>query len=124
MTKRVNNQPWIDRLEKMGACQEALDWCRADTAYQTLQDAWVNCHRGEWMIWLGGGLSRSDDIAGAWARWCQLDMGRFLREDERSDEVDQASRVLARAVRSHFPVAQDSWFDEWHSIAPSPIEAK
>ena len=40
---------WIERLEAIGACCEAIDWCKTQSDKQT---AWENCGRGYWMLWL------------------------------------------------------------------------
>ena len=44
-------QEWIKPIKKLGACEEALEWCED---YETLEDAWANCKRGDWMLWLLG----------------------------------------------------------------------
>jgi hypothetical protein len=45
---------WIKSLVKMGACKDALEWWGR---YPSLKDAWQNCERGDWMLWLVGKLS-------------------------------------------------------------------
>ncbi|MDI6808939.1 MAG: hypothetical protein QME66_08170, partial [Candidatus Eisenbacteria bacterium] len=37
-------------LENMGACAEAITW----VGHRTLERAWAECERGDWMIWLVG----------------------------------------------------------------------
>ena len=41
----------IDRLNELGACSEAIEWCRGREA------AWDACERGDWMLWLCGRLA-------------------------------------------------------------------
>ncbi len=36
-------------LEELDACDEAVDWSKK---YQTLPKAWIECPRGDWLIWL------------------------------------------------------------------------
>jgi len=36
------------QLIEMKACQEAIDW----VGERTIQQAWKDCHRGDWMLWL------------------------------------------------------------------------
>lgn len=43
-----------DTLRSLGACSEARKWA-AD--YKTAADAWQNCRRGDWMLWLLGKVS-------------------------------------------------------------------
>ena len=40
---------WTDRLKKLNACPEAVVWAKR---YATFEDAWVECDRGDWMLWL------------------------------------------------------------------------
>jgi hypothetical protein len=37
-------------LQKIGACQEAIDW----VGKKTFKTAWVECERADWMLWLVG----------------------------------------------------------------------
>jgi len=45
---------WIKTLKEMGACGNALAWCKG---YESLAEAWADCQRGDWMLWLLGKLS-------------------------------------------------------------------
>jgi hypothetical protein len=47
---------YIDLLISIGACRDAVEWCRG---HPTLEAAWAVCERGEWMLWLLGRLDRS-----------------------------------------------------------------
>ena len=44
----------IEQLKRLGACQEAVTW--ADQ-HPDMAAVWVNCGRGDWMLWLCGKLS-------------------------------------------------------------------
>jgi len=39
-------------LTRLGACHEAREWA----AGKTLKQAWNECHRGDWLLWLAGML--------------------------------------------------------------------
>ena len=41
----------IIKLKKLEACQEAIDYAKG---FETLQDAWDACERGDWMLWFIG----------------------------------------------------------------------
>ncbi len=41
----------IDYLKKLDACPEAIPWV---AQFDTLQQAWNVCERGDWMLWLVG----------------------------------------------------------------------
>ena len=51
---------WIDKLIRLHACSDAVSWCRT---YDSLDDAWQSCTRGDWMLWLLGRLSGSGSKA-------------------------------------------------------------
>ena len=39
----------VDNLKKLGACSEAVEWAATQ---KSMKDAWANCERGDWMLWL------------------------------------------------------------------------
>ena len=45
---------WIKELKKRRPCREALAWAKA---YDSLEEAWQSCERGDWMLWYAGMLS-------------------------------------------------------------------
>jgi hypothetical protein len=45
---------YILKIKKLGACEEAVLDARN---YQTSQELWNKCERGDWMLWLIGKLS-------------------------------------------------------------------
>jgi hypothetical protein len=47
---------WTDKLVKLGACPNAVEWARA---YPSLAAAWKACERADWMLWLAGRLCRT-----------------------------------------------------------------
>jgi len=49
---------WIDNLIKVGACRDALEWSKD---FDSLEEAWQKCERGDWMLWLAGKLSGNSD---------------------------------------------------------------
>lgn len=40
-------------LKKLGACHEAVDWTKG----KTLAEAWQQCDRADWMLWLCGRMA-------------------------------------------------------------------
>lgn len=48
---------WAEELEKIRACQEAIDWAKG---YPSLEEAWMTCERGDWMLWLAGKCCETD----------------------------------------------------------------
>jgi len=41
----------INYLKKLNACNDAVEWAKQ---FKSLQEAWDNCERGDWMLWLLG----------------------------------------------------------------------
>ena len=51
----MDHATWVDDdLVALGTCGDALDWARG---YDTAQEAWDACERGDWMLWLLGMLA-------------------------------------------------------------------
>jgi hypothetical protein len=41
-------------LKKLSACSEGIEFA---SNYETIEQAWNNCQRGDWMLWLAGKLN-------------------------------------------------------------------
>ena len=46
-------QDFINKLEQLDACSEAIRWVETQ---ETIEQAWQNCERGDWLLWLIGKL--------------------------------------------------------------------
>ena len=46
-----------NKLEKLNACTEAIEWVKTR---KSAIDAWTNCGRGDWMLWLAKRLNVDD----------------------------------------------------------------
>ena len=46
-------QDFINKLEELDACSEAIGWVETQ---ETIEQAWQNCERGDWLLWLIGKL--------------------------------------------------------------------
>lgn len=51
---------FLDKLEKLNACPEALDW--VGTHSDSPGVMWVKCKRADWMLWLAIKTSKTDDL--------------------------------------------------------------
>lgn len=49
--ERGNQVNYIEKIKSLDACGDAIAWLRKKN-YPTLQEAWDNCERGDWMLWL------------------------------------------------------------------------
>ncbi len=58
----MNNtkQKWLSDLIKLDPCPEAVEWAKS---YESPDDAWAKCKRGDWMLWVAGRLSEDANSA-------------------------------------------------------------
>ena len=125
-------------LTRLDACREAREWA----AGKTLEQAWAECPRGDWMLWLAGLLDidrkvlvqaacacarlalphvpesetrplKAIETAEAWTR------GEATIEDVRAAadaaweaEAARAAREAARAARAAWAAADAAWAAE------------
>lgn len=94
-----------EELTKIDACKEAIEW----VGDRTLEQAWNECERGDWMLWLA--QKNGVDIRPltlAKARCAKLVV--HLMEDERSVKaVEIAERFgLGQATRKELGDAADA----------------
>lgn len=76
-------------LKKLDACLPALEWVATQKDYK---DAWQNCERGDWMLWLAKKL-KVDDRKLTLAKFKCANQVRHLLEDQRSlAALDAAER--------------------------------
>ena len=47
-------EAWLKPIKRLSACKEAIEW---GEQYGTIDEAWTNCERGDWMLWLVGKLA-------------------------------------------------------------------
>ena len=40
-------EKWLKPIKRMGACLDAIVWCED---YDSLEEAWLVCERGDWML--------------------------------------------------------------------------
>jgi len=80
-------EKFIAILNKLGTCEEAMEWLSSQTS---LQQAWGSCERGDWMLWLITALKMNE-------RKLSLTKGRVAKEvvhlmnDEKSIAAVQAA---------------------------------
>jgi hypothetical protein len=78
------------KLNELYACEEAIEWAKD---YDSLQSAWDNCKRSDWMIWLMDKMNWGNDkdlrlMAVAFARQVQ----HFMKDDRSINALDVAER--------------------------------
>jgi len=68
------------KLEKINACSGAREWVATQKNYK---EAWQNCERGDWMLWLARKL-KIDDRKLTLAKFKCANQVRHLMKDQRS----------------------------------------
>jgi hypothetical protein len=68
------------KLEKIDACSDAIEWVATQKNYK---EAWQNCERGEWMLWLAKMLKVNDRKL-TLAKFKCANQVRHLMKDPRS----------------------------------------
>ena len=74
------------KLEKLSACRDAVKW--ASTQKNTIE-AWQNCERGDWMLWLAKKLNVDDKKLTMAKAMCAKQV-EHLMKDQRSKDALQA----------------------------------
>jgi hypothetical protein len=89
----------VQKLTKLGACHEAVEWARTQPDWETL---WNNCERGDWMLWLlgklaGGPRSKSRKLLVLAACDCaELALKYVPLGEDRPKEAIETARKWAR----------------------------
>jgi hypothetical protein len=114
------------KLKELDACDEAIEWAKD---YDNLQQAWDNCQRGDWMIWLINKMEWSNDkdlrlMAVAFARQVQhlmndqrsinaLDVAERYANGEANIEELTEARAAARAAKAAASAAASAAGAAW-----------
>ena len=110
------------KLKELDACDDAIEWAKD---YDNLQQAWDNCQRGDWMIWLINKMEWSNDkdlrlMAVAFARQVQhlmndqrsinaLDVAQRYANGETTVDELKAAWAAARAAKAAASAAGAAW---------------
>lgn len=84
-------------MERLGACQEAVDWA----GDRTPEQAWAECQRGDWMLWYASRIGTDlQTLTRAKVRCARL--VEHLMTDQRSlDALDVAERFADGDATRH-----------------------
>ena len=58
----MSNEHWLEKLKKLGACEDAVDWA---SQVSSLGEAWDSCERADWLLWLAARTSRRELVVAA-----------------------------------------------------------
>ena len=80
------------KLEKLRACKDAIEWVKSQ---KSPEEAWQNCHRGDWMLWIAKRLDVDDRLLTLAKATCANQV-RHLMTDQRSIDALDASFRYAK----------------------------
>ena len=84
----MNYNELLELLKSRRACSDAIGWVR--TNGYTLEQAWINCHRGDWMLWFAS-IMRIDKRKLTLAKGLCAKTVIHLMEDKRSIDAVKAA---------------------------------
>ena len=88
-----------DRLVKMGACAEAVEWVGG----RNITAAWAECERADWMLWLAGRVVAREPVVLA-ACACARTALRYVLAGE--DRPRVAIEMAERWARGEATIAE------------------
>lgn len=124
------------KLEKIDACSNAIEWVATQKNYK---EAWQNCERGEWMLWLAKML-KVDDRKLTLAKFKCANQVRHLMKDPRilaaldaaekygngeisRDELDMAAAAAYAAYAATYDAAAYAAYATYAAIYAAPATA-
>ena len=118
------------QLTELNACSEAVDWAEK---FDTLEEAWEVCERGDWMLWLAAKkqMDRKKIVSAACecARLslqytddprvlaCIETTERWTRDEATLDEVEAAAGAAWAAAWASRAAARAAWAAAWAAEA-------
>jgi hypothetical protein len=86
--------PLKQKLKELNACDEAMWW----TSDRTIEEAVRDCHRGDWLLWLGQKIGIDNYKLIATKEYC-ANISRYLRKEHEimtAIELSSAHRIRKR----------------------------
>ena len=92
----------ISYLENLNACHKAIEWAKQ---FNTLQETWDNCERGDWMLWLlgkqagpPGSKSRKKLVLSA-CKCARLSLKHVSKDEKRPLKAIQTAEKYAKGIK-------------------------
>jgi hypothetical protein len=80
----------IDKLKSLNACEDAVNWA---SQFSTSQDAWDNCKRSDWMIWIIDNQKwLPDKDLRLFAVRCARDVQHLMKDERSINAINVAER--------------------------------
>lgn len=97
------------KLEKLRACNEAIVWVKTQTS---AKNAWMNCNRGDWMLWLAKILDVDDKKLTLAKALCAKQVEHLMKDQRSKDALqscfDYASGKISRSQLTAVANAADA----------------
>jgi len=83
-----------EKLNQLSACYDAIEWVKTR---KSPKDAWMNCIRGDWMLWLAKKLDVDDRKLTLTKAMCAKQV-EYLMKDQRSKDALDACFKYANGL--------------------------
>ena len=99
----MNIENFIAKLENLNACEDSIEWL---STQDNLQQAWEDCERGDWLLWLAARLKINERKLFL-AKGLVVEQVIHLMNDERSIEAVKATIDYGRGKISKDELSAD-----------------
>ena len=79
----MSSEHWSKKLVNINACEEAIEWASTQSTYE---EAWQNCERADWLLFLAGRLCDQKQVVLA-ACACARTTLKFVPEGENRPRI-------------------------------------
>jgi hypothetical protein len=73
------------KLDQLSACKEAIEYVRTQ---KSAKDAWMNCDRGDWLLWLAKRLNVDDKKLTLAKALCANQVRHLMKDQKSLDTLD------------------------------------
>ena len=73
------------KLDQLSACKEAIEYVRTQ---KSAKDAWMNCDRGDWLLWLAKRLNVDDRNLTLAKALCANQVRHLMKDQKSLDALD------------------------------------
>jgi hypothetical protein len=103
------------KLEKLSACRDAVEWTKTQ---KSPKDAWMNCNRGDWMLWIAKRLDVDDRLLTLAKATCANQVRHLMTDKQSTDAIDACFRYARGEItREKLNIYADAAFTVADSFA-------
>ena len=109
------------KLEKLSACSEAIKWVKTR---KSDEDAWINCERGDWMLWLAKRLDVDDRKLTLAKATCANQVRHLMKDQKSLDAIDACFKYAKGEItREKLNVYASSAYAAYYAAAAADAYA-